>query len=255
MGMEPKPLLALFSTVFQQLNLPGFNYDVIRNSFMKLEEKIGEIDITWNFSKIKEPYRTESYNYLLEDIIGKIVQFIGLYIKKSQPTEPSKDILGLIGNVITDFTTRALVGTNEDLLSQYCRLWETYNNLLVERIWYKIGERKRRPKYYQVESVKEFLLSNLDFRPLYNLINHIDTNLRNSITHLNYYINTEENRLYFFYKGEEKMEMGKKMLTTLENNVKVLLAGNFMLILLIGEKLGQEMSNELVGELKKKFNL
>ena len=136
------------------------------------------------------------------------------------------------------------------MLSIYCRLWETYFNILIGQIYFKLKKDTKKGKYYQVEEVKEYLKKKQEYQPIYKLIGPINTNLRNAVTHLNYYIDNKEKKLYYHYVVNKERKVERIALEELENAVKTLIIGNFMLILLLGDKMKQQISMEIGEKIK-----
>ena len=119
------------------LKISDINYESVKKSFNQLEKRIGDINITWTFEKVSEPYKTESYYYILEEAVHKFVKYIGL----QQNNNLANQLLNfpkVVTGVLSDLTHQTLVGTKEDLLSLYCRLFETYFNILIGQISYKL---------------------------------------------------------------------------------------------------------------------
>jgi len=248
-------LLAVLPGIVDLVKLSDLNYESVKKGFNQLEKELGPIDITWTFEKVNEPYKSESYYYVLEEAANKFVKYIGL--------QPKNDLANQLLNfpkavtkVIADVTHQTLVGTKEDLLSLYCRLFETYFNILIGQISYALNHKNvKKGKYYQVEDVKRYLLRKYEYKALYQLLEPVNTNLRNAVTHLNYYINNKEKRLYYYYTVDKERKVESIEMDILEKNVKNLIVGNFMLILLLGEKLQQKVSNEVVVKIKEMLKL
>lgn len=247
-----KIVIALLPEIIKLLKISDLNYKGIKEAFEKLEMQIGDVNINWTFERIDDPYKTQNYYYLLEESVQKFVKFIGLQ-PKITITEQIFKIPKVITNVLADLTHQTLVGSKEDLLSLYCRLWETFFNILIGQIYYKLSKDTKKGKFYQVEEVKNFLKNNQAYIPIYKLIRPIDTNIRNAVTHLNYYINTTENSLYYYYTANKERFMKKISLEELEKGVNELLIGNFILILLLGDKMKQEISNEIEKKIEELF--
>ncbi len=123
-------------------------------------------------------------------------------------------------------------------------------NIIIGQIYFKLKKDTKKGKYYQVEEVKEYLKKKPEYRPLYNLIGPINTNLRNAVTHLNYYIDYKENKIYYHYVVNKERKIERIALDELENAVKKLIIGNFMLILLLGDKMKQQISMEIGQKIK-----
>ena len=247
--------MAVLPGIVDLVKLSDVNYESVKKSFFELEKDLGDINIIWTFERVNDPYKTESYYYILEEAVNKFVKYIGLQ-PKNNLTSQLLNFPRAVTNVISDLTHQTLVGTKEDLLSLYCRLFETYFNILIGQISYALSHKNtKKGKYYQVEDVKKYLLKKLDYRPLYTLIQPVNTNLRNAVTHLNYYINTKEKKLYYYYTVDKERKVESIAMDQLEQNVKDLIIGNFMLILLLGEKLQQQISNEVVEKIKELLKL
>ena len=101
-----------------------------------------------------------------------------------------------------------------------------------------------------MEEVKEYLKKKQEYQPIYKLIGPINTNLRNAVTHLNYYIDNKEKKLYYHYVVNKERKVERIALEELENAVKTLIIGNFMLILLLGDKMKQQISMEIGEKIK-----
>lgn len=241
--------LAILPEILQLAKIADINYEMLKKSFDKLENDLGDINIIWTFERLNDPYKSINYYYLLEESVHKFVKYMGLQ-PKSTIADQLLNIPKTITNVLADLTHLTLVGSKEDMLSLYCRLWETYFNILMGQIYYKLKKDTKKGKYYQVEEVKEFLRKNIEYQAIFKLIMPINTNLRNAITHLNYYINNQEEKIYYHYVVNKERKIERIALDELENAVKMLIIGNFMLILLMGDKMKQKISLELVDKIK-----
>ena len=191
-------VLAFLPEILELAKFSDINYELLKKSFNKLENDIGDINIIWTFERLEDPYKSTNYYYLLEESVDKFVKYMGLQPKttiKNQLLNIPKQIT----NVLADLTHLTLVGSKEDMLSLYCRLWETYFNILIGQIYFKLKKDTKKGKYYQVEEVKEYLKKKQEYQPIYKLIGPINTNLRNAVTHLNYYIDNKEKKIYYHY--------------------------------------------------------
>ena len=249
-----KLLLALLPDILELIKFSDLNYESLKRAFEKLERNIGDVNIIWTFERIEDPYKTDNYYYLLEESVKKFVKYIGLQ-PKTTITDQLLQIPKMVTNVLADLTHQTLVGTKEDLLTLYCRLWETYFNILIGQIYFKLSKDTKKGKFFQVEEVKEYLMKDQNYQPIYKLIKPINTNIRNAVTHLNYYINNQENKLYYYYTVNKERHIERIGLEELEQGVKQLLIGNFMLLLLIGEKMKQEISTEIRKKIKEMFEI
>ena len=247
-------VVALLPEILQVAKLSDINYELLKKSFDKLERDIGDINIIWTFERLEDPYKSENYYYLLEEAVNKFVKYMGLQ-PKSTITNQLLNIPRTITNVLADLTHLTLTGTKEDMLSLYCRLWEMYFNILIGQIYYKLKKDTKKGKYYQVEEVKEYLRKKPEYQPIYRLIRPINTNLRNAVTHLNYFINNQEKKIYYHYVVNKERKIERIALEELENAVKTLIIGNFMLILLLGDKMKQQISLEIGEKIKELLEL
>jgi len=70
-----------------------------------------------------------------------------------------------------------------------------------------------------IDNLKVFFEKDQELKLLCPMMDFLDTYVRNSIVHLDYYINNEENRLYYFNrrsypdpKAIDMSELGKKVI-------------------------------------------
>ena len=95
-------VLAFLPEILELAKLSDINYELLKKSFNKLENDIGDINIIWTFERLEDPYKSTNYYYLLEESVDKFVKYMGLQ-PKTTITNHLLTIPKQIPNVLADF--------------------------------------------------------------------------------------------------------------------------------------------------------
>jgi len=116
--------------------------------------------------------------------------------------------------------------SNINLLNAYVKEWETQFALLVKPVYENLLEKqlvpekpKNKGNSFYIKSLKDYFEKDVKLKLLSPIMDFLDADLRNSIVHLDYYIDEEEDRLYYYDKRNrpdpsfiEISELGKKVI-------------------------------------------
>lgn len=116
--------------------------------------------------------------------------------------------------------------SNINLLNAYVKEWETQFALLVKPVYENLLEKqlvpekpKNKGNSFYIKSLKDYFERDVKLKLLSPIMDFLDADLRNSIVHLDYYIDEEEDCLYYYDRRNrpdpsfiEISELGKKII-------------------------------------------
>jgi len=178
-------------------------------AFEKLDNIAGDIPIFALGDNLSNDLKKNRVLYFVQEtmeFLGPLLQIITrvMDFSKLKISVENKEILKLFRI------------SNSVLVNAYVREWETQYSLFVEPTYKKLLDKNLVPKRprdndegraFLIRVLKEFFEKDNDLKPLISIMDLLNTALRNSIVHLDFYIDDEENRLYYYNRRHDPNEI------------------------------------------------
>ncbi len=188
-------------------------------AFEKLDTITENLPIFALGDNLSKEVRNNRLLYFAEETMKLLVPIIQTGIRtldfsKIEISDKEKEIVKLLG--IPDL----------NLLNIYFREWETQNALFIKPVYNNLLKKnlvQKRPNntssMFYIKALQEFFEKDKDLQPLHPLMNFLNADIRNSIVHGDFYIDSSEDRLYYFDRRTrpeplfiEMSELGKTVI-------------------------------------------
>jgi len=173
--------------------MPDFPIDNVRKTYSALFDDLN-IVIFKNIDRLSSEDRNNRYIYFYNETMQNGIQIMGLYGKIKELKNGKSNL--------TNFLKNNFGGNNTDILIKYWREWEIQYNAFVEPVFKKLklklsrlGKSKRER---QIIALKEYMVKYRKYKTFLNTLECLNTDLRNAIAHLDYYVDDEDNIVYYF---------------------------------------------------------
>ena len=266
-----KMWIALISQFVKSINHMRINYDAIIEGFASLERKIGPIPIFSLADKLPQPHKTLRYKYMYKEFLNSFFQSFGVLPRMldedfwNQPVETKNEqseqdthkgeqefLWPILGKVFTRLAQFFFRGSDEDLLNRYCREWETQYNVFVDPIWRNLRNKRQIPLHilqdrrwkgrgFQTQYIKDYLEQDADTKILGSFLLFMNTDLRNAIVHLNYYIDKASQAVVYFDLRQKLVNPEKISLQELANQLLLLIVARLVLFVTMGQRLAVQL--------------
>ena len=167
--------------------------------FEKLDTITGNLPIFALGEGLSDEVRRNRLMYFAQETMEFIIPLFQIGIRfvfdysNITINEKEKELIKLLGI------------SNLVLLDAYVRVWETQYALFIEPVYSSLEKKnfvpKRQPskgRQFLIDNLKDFFEKDDELKLLCPIMDFLDAHVRNSIVHLDYYIDEEENRLYYF---------------------------------------------------------
>lgn len=217
---------AFFQKVLQE-QIPDFPVKGILEAYSSLFDKKG-ITIFERVERFPLPEKNNYFKYFFNEtmLIGR--QLLGIMARIQEHKDKANELTKLVNIVFG--------GKNADILIWYWREWELQYSAFVEPVFRKLKLQYARPdnrprRERIIDAVKKRLASDPKYRMFTGFLDCLNTDLRNAIAHLDYYID-DELQVVTYFTGVK--EIVKKKEITLHEVIKMLVillyAKLFMLV-------------------------
>ncbi|MHA1450450.1 MAG: hypothetical protein ACTSP4_13640 [Candidatus Hodarchaeales archaeon] len=239
-------LMYVLSEIIKHANTMKIDYEGILRSYSSLESTIGEIPVISIADRILEMHKQKIYLDLMKNYQSTLKQLFGvgarradnqpwfIPLKKEITTgkegERKESLISdtkafNISKALGKVSKLFLPASNQDLLNCYLREYEIVNKMFVEPVWMKLREYKQfKPPLVKgsrekrrITNIRQFLEESEELRNLSFLLLQMNTDLRNAVVHLSYYIDSEKKAIIYFYEEEDEMKEIERNVLSLEN--------------------------------------
>jgi hypothetical protein len=177
--------------------MPDFPIDKTIKVYKSLFAKHG-IPFFKRIENLPSKDRNNSYIYFFNETMQSGIQLLGI-IGRLKEKEFGPDEL-------SNFLIHNFGGSNANLLIRYWREWEIQYNAFVEptfkKLNLKLSRRGKSKRERQIEALKDYLIKKKEYRVFVGFLNCLNTELRNAIAHLHYYVDDELSEVTYFSLGK-----------------------------------------------------
>lgn len=174
-----------------------------------LESKAGSLPIFRLADKLPENEKYIRYYYFFDDIKKSSFQLIG--IAAQIKLKYNESILQSLKKKFFQFFFK---GSHDDIISRYIIEWEVLYNTFVNPAYNQLYERKIIPtkqrgsgRQGEIDELINYFKTSDELKLFIPILECLETELRNSLVHLNYWIDAEKNLIYYYNLLQNDLEV------------------------------------------------
>ena len=229
---------AFFQKVLQE-QIPDFPVKKVIEAYKSLFDKKG-IPIFERIVKLPLPEQNNYFIYFFNETMLIAQQLLGIMARIKEQKDKASELTRLINIVFG--------GKNADILIWYWREWELQFNAFVSPVFNILKLKKVRianksTREQMIYAVKLRLSSDPKYRMFTGFLDCMNTELRNAIAHLDYYIDDEEQLVTYFTRYKDNVTKNQIALYDIIRMLVILLFAKLFMLVYISDKHQAEPSS------------